>query len=307
MPDGLLPVTSAAAPRYRYYTVNIVTNTVIGEIPFEDVNFTRSLKTAGAFEGKITISDQTNNLDLYNSTLPGKTALYAVRDSEAVWGGIIWGRTYDLQGRSLAISASEFTSYFSHRLIWKSYSNSFSSKLFKPTRDAYVLVTLQNNSLKEALSVTDAGNNPTYVSVDFVDNALRKYSGFYQVVGKSSTPPAVADPGVTAFYVDIPKLPPRTDDVYDGVGITLKSDTYAYLRDILESTLNDFIDIQFPNEVITPGIKVPYQIATKQLAIANSVYGTATLTTTDVHDLTVGQRIEVVNVDKMLDGQHIIT
>ena len=307
MPDGLLPVTSAAAPRYRYYTVNIVTNTVIGEISFEDVSFTRSIKTAGPFEGKITISEQTNALDLYNSTMPGKTALYAVRDNEAVWGGIIWGRTYDLQGRSLAVSASEFPSYFSHRLIWKSYSNSFSSQLIKRTQDSYVLVTLQDRSLKEALPVTDASNNPTYVSVNFVDNALRKYSGFYPVVGKLSDPAAIADPGVTAFYVDIPALPPLTDGIYDGVGITLKADTYAYLRDILESTLNDFIDVQFPNEIITPGIKVPYQIATKQLIIANATYGTATLTTSAIHDLTVGQRVEVVNVDAMLDGQHIVT
>ena len=307
MPDGLLPVTSAAAPRYRYYTVNIVTNTVIGEIPFEDVGFQRSLKTAGAFDGKITISDQTTNLDLYNSTLPGKTALYVVRDNQAVWGGIIWGRTYDLQGRSLAISASEFPSYFSHRMIWKSYSQSFTSQVIKPTKDSYCLVTLQDKTLKEPLPVTDASNNPTYVSVKFVDNALRKYNGFYPLVGTASAPAAAADPGRTAFYVDIPNLPPLKDTFYDGVGITLKADTYAYLRDILESTLSDFIDVEFPNEIITPGIKVPYRLATKQLAIANSVYGTATLTTTDVHDLTVGQRVEVVNVDYMLDGQHVIS
>lgn len=307
MPDGLVPVTSAAAPRYRYYTVNIVTNTVIGEIPFEDVSFTRSIKAAGPFEGKITISEQTNDLDLYNSTMPGKTALYVVRDNEAVWGGIIWGRTYDLQGRSLAVSASEFTSYFSHRLVWKDFSHSFTAQLSKKTKDAYTFVSLQDKALKEALTLTDDSGNTTYVSVTFVDNALRKYSGFYPVVGTTSSPAATSDPGLTGFYIDIPNLPPRTTGVYDGVGITLKADTYAYLRDLLESTFNDFINIQFPNEVIAPGIKVPYEIATKQLTIANSVYGTATLTTSDVHDLTVGQRVEVVNVDYMLDGQHVIT
>ena len=307
MPDGLVPVTSAAAPRYRYYTVNIVTNTVIGEIPFEDVSFTRSIKTAGAFEGKITISEQTNNLDLYNSTMPGKTAIYVVRDDQAVWGGIIWGRTYDLQGRSLAVSGSEFTSYFGRRLIWKSYSNSFTAQLVKRTKDGYTLVTLQNNTLREALDVTDAEGNPTYVNVRFVDSKIRKYSGFYKVVGKASDPAAPANPGQTAFYVDIPNLPHLATGIYDGVGVTLKSDTYAYLRDILEATLSDFISVQFPNEIITPGVKVPYRIATKQLSIANSAYGTATLTTSDVHDLTVGQRVEVVNVDAMLDGQHIIT
>jgi hypothetical protein len=111
--------------------VDIVTNKIVGEIPLEDVSYERSLKQPGSFEGKITVSEQTNALDLYNATMPGKTALYVVRDTEAVWGGIIWGRTYDLVGRSLAISASEFTSYLNHRIIWKTFSHSYSVTLSK--------------------------------------------------------------------------------------------------------------------------------------------------------------------------------
>ena len=307
MPDGIeLPISSASAPRYRYYTVNIVTNKVIGEIPFEDVNYERSVKAPGAFDGKITVTDQTNNLDLYNATLPGKTALYVVRNDEAVWGGIIWGRTYDLVGRSLTISASEFTSYLSHRIVWKTYSHSFTAKLSKPSDDSYTRVTLINKTLKSALPLTDSSGNPTVVTINFTDNNLRKYNGDYQVRGLASSPSAPSDPGRSAFYVNLPLLPPKSG-VYDGVGVTMKSDTYDYLRDIITSTFSDFTEIEFPNEVIEPGIKEAFSVTTKQLAYSNNVYGVATLTTSEEHGLTLGQHIEVSNVDPMLDGKYSVS
>ncbi len=307
MPDYLAPVNSALGARYRYYTVNIVTNTVIGEIPFEDVSYERSIKSPGSFDGKITISEQTVNLDLYNSTMPGKTAIYVVRDNDAVWGGIIWGRTYDLKGRSLAISASEFTSYLSHRIVWKTYSHNCTAQLTKKTATSYVQVDIQDKVLKSALTLTDAQNNPTYVSVSFSENAYRKYSGNYKVVGKASSPAAPANPGRTSFYIDIPALPKKTVGIYDGVGITLKADTYEFLRDIITSTLSDFTDIEFPNELIEPGIKVPYELESKQLTTTNSSNGVATIATTAEHDLVPGQRIELVNVDPMLDGFQTIS
>jgi hypothetical protein len=307
MPDYLAPVSSALGARYRYYTVNIVTNTVIGEIPFEDVSYERSIKSPGAFDGKITISEQTVNLDLYNSTMPGKTALYVVRDDEALWGGIIWGRTYDLKGRSLAISASEFTSYLSHRIVWKTYSHNCTAQLTKLTATSYVQVDIQDKVLKSALPLTDAQGNPTYVSVSFSENAYRKYSGNYKVVGKASSPSAPADPGRVSFYIDIPALPKKSVGIYDGVGVTLKADTYEFLRDIITSTLSDFTDIEFPNELIEPGIKVPYELASKQLTITDNSNGVATITTTAEHDLVPGQRIELVNVDPMLDGFQTIS
>jgi hypothetical protein len=307
MPDSLQPVDNVLGARYRYYTVNIVTNTVIGEIPFEDVSYERSVKAPGAFDGKITISDQTSNLDLYNATLPGKTALYVVRNDEAVWGGIIWGRTYDLKGRSLAVSASEFTSYLSHRIIWKTYSHDCSAKLTKATSSSYVLVTIQDKVLKAAPAITDNAGNPNYVTITFSDNAYRKYSGSYKIVGKSSSPAAPANPGRAAFYVDIPALPKKSVGVYDGVGVTLKADTYEFLRDIITSTFSDFTDIEFPNAIIEPGIKIPYELDTKQLTITDDSNGVATITTKSEHDLTAGQRIEIVNVDPMLDGFHTIS
>ena len=46
--SNIQPVVGENAAKYKYYTVDIVSNTIIGEIPFEDVNYSRSLKSAGS-------------------------------------------------------------------------------------------------------------------------------------------------------------------------------------------------------------------------------------------------------------------
>jgi hypothetical protein len=76
--------------KYRYFVTDLVSNQVIAEIPFNGVSYERALKTAGSFSGSIPLLEETQHLDLYNSTMPGKTGLYVVRNGECVWGGIIW-------------------------------------------------------------------------------------------------------------------------------------------------------------------------------------------------------------------------
>ena len=43
------------APVYRYFTTDIVSNTLLAEIPFKGVSFGRALKGAGEFSGKIPV------------------------------------------------------------------------------------------------------------------------------------------------------------------------------------------------------------------------------------------------------------
>lgn len=301
--SNIVPVNSSNAPRYRYYTVDIVSNTVIGEIPFEDVTYQRALKQPGSFDGKITISSQTKDLDLYNATLPGKTAIYVVRDTTAVWGGIIWGRTYDLMGRSLTVSASEFTSYLSKRFIWKPYSSSFTADLFKPTKNGATLVVVKNQILKEPIRLTDDFGNKTKVEVTFVPATLRKYSGFYEVVGIASTPVAgEEDPKNTTFYVNIPTLPVPSEGVYNNVGVTIRTDTYDYLKDLLSNVFEDFIYLDFPNEIIEPGVTKVVEPYSMQMTRINNDYGVATIVCEGEHDLVRGQRVEIANLHKFLDG-----
>ena len=135
-----MPVNPASEDfyaEYRYFVVDILTNTLLAEVPFTDVSYERAIKAAGSFSGKIQVTDDTQRIfDLYESTMPGRSALYVTRNKVCVWGGIIWTRTYDIFSRSLDVSGSEFTSYFYHRLAWKTcthvYNATISSSSARP-------------------------------------------------------------------------------------------------------------------------------------------------------------------------------
>lgn len=94
------------------------------EVPFSGVSWERKINSAGAFSGSIAANaseSESDHFDLYNTTIPGKHALYVMRDSVCVWGGIILSRDYDISSKVLNVSALEFVSYFDHRTFWKSF------------------------------------------------------------------------------------------------------------------------------------------------------------------------------------------
>ena len=106
-------------PEYRYLIANVVDGSVVMEVPFGGVSWERKISGAGAFSGSISADPNQDHFDLYNTTIPGKHAVYVMRDGVCVWGGIIWSRDYDIIERNLSVSALEFSSYFHHRVFWK--------------------------------------------------------------------------------------------------------------------------------------------------------------------------------------------
>ena len=294
MPDILTPTTSATAAKYSYYLVDIVSNTTLAQIPFEDVSYERSLKQAGQFTGKITTTAQTDDLDLYNSTMPGKTALYVMRNDKCVWGGIVWSRGYDMTGRSLTVSASEFTSYFNRRHIWKTYTYSFSAELLKSSKADKVKVTLKGKTLRAPFALTDGAGNKTKIFVSFSDPNLVKYTGYYNMDDFD-------EPTQTTFYLNIPTLP-GSANVYESVTVSARVDTYDYVRELLKDIAIDFSDVEFTNETITPGIKQQSDITYRSCA-SNEV----TITTLDKHEYVVGQVVDIKNLEKAINGKYKVT
>jgi hypothetical protein len=113
-----MPETTVV-PSYRYYIADLLTGAIVMEVPFGQVSWERKITTAGSFSGSIAADENQNHFNLYNTTVPGKYALYVMRDTTCVWGGIIWGRDYNISDKRLNVSALEFTSYFFHRIYWK--------------------------------------------------------------------------------------------------------------------------------------------------------------------------------------------
>jgi hypothetical protein len=103
---------------YRYLFADLLTGSILAELPLTNVNFTQAQNAAGTFSGDIIISDATEPaLNIINATQPARTALYVDRNGVLIWGGIIWYRQYDSESQHLQLTAREFLSYFERRRI----------------------------------------------------------------------------------------------------------------------------------------------------------------------------------------------
>lgn len=288
---------------YRFFTTDILTNTIIAEIPFKDVSWQRSIKAAGEFSGSIEViagsprstgefADEaknfdtgTDHLDLYNSTMPGKTAVYVVRNGICIWGGIIWSRTYDIISRKLKVSASEFTSYLFHRVAWKTYKHEFIGTVLAESNGS-CRVTLQNYDEFQTI------RPGSLVKIIFYNVQNFQYNGFYEVTGLLNQDGSV-------FSTTIPDLPPGT---YETTQILIRADTFDYVKQLLTTTFLDFINLPFQNDEIEPAKGVDSRITSSQVS-----GGVATITTATEHTGIPGQTVFISNLNSTYNGQGIIT
>lgn len=267
---------------YRYFTADILSNSIIAEIPLKGVNYERAIKGAGNFSGRIPVIDGNAALNLYESTMPGKTALYIVRNDVCVWGGIIWSRSYNAKQREMTINGSEWTSYFYHRNIWKTYTHDFEATVVVLSGVAHV--TIENGNYEVPVGSS--------VRLIFYEVGNFTYNGYYTVSASPS-------PSDTDFYVSAPSIPNGT---YSLTTLYVRTDAYDYMRQLIDATLADFTNIDFPNDEIEPATVVRYTISNKQL-LDNVV----TLTTSTEHNLIAGQAVNIENVDSTLNGRYEIT
>lgn len=97
---------------------DLLTNTIIGELPLTNVNFTTMLNGVGSLSGEVLLSGVNSYaLNVPTATLPSRTIVYVERNGQIVWGGVIWGRIYNSTNQLLSIQASEFESYYDRRRI----------------------------------------------------------------------------------------------------------------------------------------------------------------------------------------------
>ena len=163
-----MAAVDTVAAQYRYFTTDLLTNTVLAEIPFKGVSFERSIKAAGSFSGSIPVIPETASMNIYESTMPGKTGLYVVRDQECIWGGIIWSRSYDVVDRNLSVSASEFTSYFHKRNIWNTWSHDFGANVV--VAGGTLTATLQTATYDFPVG--------SKVKIEFLTTNMFEYNGY---------------------------------------------------------------------------------------------------------------------------------
>ena len=276
-----MTVTDEYSIEYRYFTTDLLTNQVLAEIPFKGVSYERSIRTAGKFSGTIPVIPETLGMNLYDSTMPGKTALYVMRNDVCVWGGIIWTRNYDVVSRVLSVEASEFTSYFYRRLIWKTWTHDFTATCTASSNT--VSFTLQSGS-----SYSFAANSIARIIFSSVEKF--KFNGYYNVLSSPS-------PTSNTFSVTIPNYPDSVDDDQELASVYVRSDTYDYVRQLLSLLNVDFSSTAFPNDEIEPASEFFEYIT--NISRTSAV---ATATTANEHGLIPGQVVEIANIGGTFDG-----
>jgi hypothetical protein len=268
---------------YRYFLTDLLSNALLAEIPFQGVSFTRAIKGAGSFSGNIPVIENTDSMSLYDNTMPGRTGLYVTRNGICVWGGIIWGRTYNLVSQQLSVDASEFTSYLYHRNVWKTWSHQYGATV---TVAAGVAQVDLDTGFRYQFDANAS------VQLIFREVSNFRYNGFYTILSSPA-------PTTSRFYLDAGTLP---NGVYPLTTVSVRTDTYEYIRSLIDAVSLDFTGLEFPNDEIEPGIGLEFTVSNKQAG-----GGTATLTTSEPHDISPGQVVIVRNVDATFNGQYIVT
>ena len=113
---------------YTFLASNVLTNQVIDELPLTKVKYSRALNNHGIMTGQISLDDTGVNLRALVSNgavEPGAVAVYVVRDSSLVWGGILWNHQWDSSSGILTINGAEFDSYLAFRYLMQdaTYTN----------------------------------------------------------------------------------------------------------------------------------------------------------------------------------------
>lgn len=267
---------------YRYYVADLLTNNVLGEIPFTNVSYERSLSKAGSFSGTIPVIDATKTYNLYEHTMPGKTALYILRDGVCVWGGIIWARQYNPINKTLTVDGNEYISYFYHRAIWQT--------LYYGSEGVYV--SKYKASGGTATLYTDVAHNFSVGETVRVRSLNPAINGDHVI---ASTPSTASFTFSVSGAITLALSPSDT-----GIARTIV-DTYDLARDLIGFMNEDFSTLSFQNDTIKPANDLQYSISNKQMTS-----GLATLTTTTPHDLILGQQIQITDVDTNISGYQII-
>jgi hypothetical protein len=102
--------------QYTYLATDLVTNMVLGELPVSNVSLDCQLNKAGNMNAAGKLDDKRlDNTEFLARTTPGRTAFWAYRENQIVWGGIILSREYQSNGKALTLTGQTFECYATRR------------------------------------------------------------------------------------------------------------------------------------------------------------------------------------------------
>lgn len=103
---------------------DLLTNTLVGEIPLSNLTFSNKLNGGGQLSGVIPLKDSRNrNLDPYTSTQPGRTILVVIVNGTIRWQGMVQSRSYVTTSGDLTVSGVELEGYLAKLQQTRDYSS----------------------------------------------------------------------------------------------------------------------------------------------------------------------------------------
>lgn len=267
------------ALEYRYFLTDFLTNTIISEVPFRSVTFERTNRKAGSFSGTIPFIPETESLNLYEATMPGRTGIYIMRNDICVWGGMVWSRSYNVEDKSLKIDGSEWISYLYHRNVWQTLiygTDYFGIISYQISSGVATVQTDQPHGFSEGEVLEILGIGPAL-------------NGFYRITNISSA---------NTFTVSSESGNVPLTQVSTGV-CRVAVDTYVFARDLISRAMEDFARVDFVNDSSLPAKRREGSVISKERS--NNL---VTLRVQDPHTLIPGQEIKLYEIDPALDGVH---
>lgn len=261
---------------YRYFLTDLLSNTVISEVPFQGVSYERANRKAGSFSGTIPFIPSTKALNLYEATMPGRTGLYIVRNGVCVWGGIIWSRSYDVISKELSVDGSEFISYFYHRNIWQTL-------IYGTDYISIITYRVDNN-----IATIKTDGRLIFTPGDIVEilGVGPAINGFYEVLSSTA---------VDTFTISVSTGTLAEAGTDAGV-CRIAIDTYDFARDLVLRVSDDLAGIDFVNDTILPSRRQEGSVISKERS-GNLM----TLKIENTHTLIPGQEIKIFEVDSSID------
>lgn len=107
---------------YRYLLCDLLTDQILAALPLQGVSFGKRISRVDSLTATMDASNRRNvELAKLMRAYAGRAALYAYRDNQLWWGGILW-TTVPKQGErgpvQASVSASTFDSYAHHRVLY---------------------------------------------------------------------------------------------------------------------------------------------------------------------------------------------
>ena len=112
---------------FTFVAVNLLTGSIMGEIPLTNVTFSKILNGNGQFQGTIDLNDpNTQKVDPVALTTPGASAIMVDYNGSLIGGWAALGtRAYDFepQKRTLTLTLGDLWAYFAQRIQPTDYSS----------------------------------------------------------------------------------------------------------------------------------------------------------------------------------------